>query len=314
MPRPGSNEVLVRMRAASLNRRDLMLAQGALGIPIGEQGIIPLSDGAGEVVEVGSQVARFAVGDRVAPTFFQSWIAGTVNASDLPNTLGGPLEGVLAQFRALHESGLVRIPPHLSFEEAATLPCAAVTAWNALLEGNALRLGETVLVMGVGGVSLFALQFARSAGARVIAIASTDDKLTYLRKLGAADGINFSSHPDWGGEIMRLTAGEGVDHILDIGGARSLPQAIASVAIGGCVNVIGMMSVGAVEFSPLIAKSAIVRGIAVGSRTMFETMNRAMHLNAIRPIIGMTMDWQRAQEAYTYMEGNEHFGKIVLTL
>jgi NADPH:quinone reductase-like Zn-dependent oxidoreductase len=312
-PRPAAGEVLVRMRAASLNRRDLMLVQGALGIPIAEQGIIPLSDGAGEVVEVGAEVSRFTVGDRVAPAFFQTWISGTLRTSDLPTTLGGPREGVLTEYRALPESGLVRIPSRLSFEEGATLPCAAVTAWNALLEGRALRLGETVLVMGVGGVSLFALQFALRAGARVIAIASTDEKVTRLLQLGASAGINFSAHPEWNGEVMRLTDGTGVDHILDIGGAKSLPQAMASVAIGGSINVIGMMTLGPVEFWPLIGKSATVRGIAVGSRTMFEAMNRAMYLNDIHPIIGVTMDWQQAEQAYACMEGNQHVGKIVLT-
>jgi NADPH:quinone reductase-like Zn-dependent oxidoreductase len=302
------------MRAASLNRRDLMLVQGALGIPIAEQGIIPLSDGAGEVVAVGAEVSRFTVGDRVAPAFFQSWISGALRTSDLPTTLGGPREGVLAEYCALPESGLVRIPSHLSFEEAATLPCAAVTAWNALLEGRALRLGETVLVMGVGGVSLFALQFALRAGARVIAIASTDEKVTRLLQFGASAGINFSSHPDWSGEVMRLTDGAGVDHILDIGGAKSLPQAMAAVAVGGSINVIGMMTMGPVEFWPLIGKSAVVRGIAVGSRTMFEAMNRAMYLNDIHPIIGVKMDWRQAAQAYACMEGNKHVGKIVLTV
>jgi NADPH:quinone reductase-like Zn-dependent oxidoreductase len=302
------------MRAASLNRRDLMLAHGVVGIAIPEQGIIPLSDGAGEVVEVGAGVTRLAAGDRVAPAFFQSWISGALRTSDLPTTLGGPREGVLAEYCALPESGLVQIPSHLAFEEAATLPCAAVTAWNALLEGRALRLGETVLVMGVGGVSLFALQFALKAGARVIAIASTDEKLTRLLQFGASAAINFSSHPEWSSEVMRLTDGAGVDHILDIGGAKSLPQAIASVAVGGSINVIGMMTAGPVEFSPLIAKSAVARGIAVGSRTMFQTMNRAMYLNDIHPVIGLTLDWHQAAQAYAYMEGSKHVGKIVLTI
>lgn len=314
MPRPTPRQVLVRMRAASLNRRDLMLAEGALGMLLPPQGIIPLSDGCGEVVEIGTEVNRFAVGDRVAATFFPTWISGTVTPRDLPTTLGGPLDGVLAEYCALDEAALVGVPAHLSYEEAATLPCAAVTAWNALFEGRPLRLGQTVLVMGAGGVSMFVLQFARAAGARVIGVSSSETKLEHMRNLGAWRTINYAAKPDWASEVMQLTDHLGADHVVDVGGAESLPKSIASVAIGGCVSVVGVMTFGGVELAPLIAKSAIVRGIAVGSRDMFEAMNRAIANNDIHPVIGRKMGWHQVADAYTYMKSGTHAGKIVLSL
>lgn len=314
IPRPAPRQVLVRMRAASLNRRDILLADGQYGMSIPADGIIPLSDGAGDVVDVGSEVTRFAVGDRVASVFFQSWISGTIRHEDLPNTLGGPRDGVLAEYCVLDEQSLVRVPAHLSFEEAATLPCAAVTAWNALFEGKPLRLGQTVLVMGAGGVSLFALQFAKAAGARVIAISSSDARLERMRALGAWGTVNYAAHSDWSKEVLRLTDQQGVDHIVDIGGAESLPKSIAAVALGGSVSVVGIMTFGGVELAPLIGKSATVRGVAVGSRDMFETMNRAMLHNDIHPIIGCQMNWQQVSEAYANMKSSTHVGKIALLI
>jgi NADPH:quinone reductase-like Zn-dependent oxidoreductase len=313
-PRPAARQVLVRMKAASLNRRDIMLAEGQLGISLPSEGLIPLSDGAGEVVEIGAEVTRFAPGDRVAAAFFQTWISGTVTPRDLPKTLGGPLDGVLAEYCALDEAGLVHVPVHLSYEEAAALPCAAVTAWNALFEGKALRLGQTVLVMGAGGVSMFALQFARAAGARVIAISSNETRLEHMRNLGAWRTINYAENPDWAYKVMQLTDQQGADHIVDIGGAESLPKSIASVAIGGCVSVVGIMTCGGVEFAPLIAKSAVMRGIAVGSRDMFESMNRALVTNDIHPVVGRRMNWCRIADAYAYMKSGAHIGKIVVSL
>jgi NADPH:quinone reductase-like Zn-dependent oxidoreductase len=313
-PRPMPRQVLVRMRAASLNRRDIMLAEDRLGVPIPPHGMIPLSDGSGDVVEVGAEVTRFAPGDRVAGAFFQTWISGTVTPRDLPMTLGGPLDGVLAEYCALDEAGLVHVPEHLSYEESSTLPCAAVTAWNALFEGKPLRMGQTVLVMGAGGVSMFALQFARAAGARVIAISSNESRLEHMRNLGAWRTINYLSNPDWSNSLMQLTEQRGADHVVDIGGAESLPKSIASVAMGGCVSVVGVMTFGGVELAPLIAKSATLRGIAVGSRDMFEAMNRAMVNNDLHPVIGQRMNWHQVADAYAHMKSGAHIGKIVLSL
>jgi NADPH:quinone reductase-like Zn-dependent oxidoreductase len=264
-------------------------------------------------VEIGAEVTRFAVGDRVAGAFFQTWISGTATSRDLSMTLGGPLDGVLAEYRALDEAGLVHAPAHLSYQEAATLPCAAVTAWNALFEGKPLRLGQTVLVMGAGGVSVFALQLARAAGARVIAISSNESRLEHMRNLGAWRTINYASNPDWTKDVMQLTDQQGADHIVDIGGADSLDKSIASVAIGGSVSVVGVMTFGGVELAPLIAKSATLRGIAVGSRDMFEAMNRALVNNDIHPVIGRQMNWHQVADAYAYMKSGTHIGKIVVS-
>src|SRR6202522_58190 len=239
---------------------------------------------------------------------FQTWISGTVTPQDLPMTLGGPLDGVLAEYCALDEAGLVHVPEHLSYEESSTLPCAAVTAWNALFEGKPLRMGQTVLVMGAGGVSMFALQFARAAGARVIAISSNESRLEHMRNLGAWRTINYLSNPDWPNSLMQLTEQRGADHVVDIGGAESLPKSIASVAMGGCVSVVGVMTFGGVELAPLIAKSATLRGIAVGSRDMFEAMNRAMVNNDLHPVIGQRMNWHQVADAYAHMKSGAHIG------
>lgn len=312
-PRPGPGEVLVRLRAASLNFRDLLIAKGSynpkLPLPL-----IPLSDGAGEVVETGPGVSRFRPGDRVAGIFMQGWIAGRLTQEKARTALGGDLPGVLTEHIVLHEEGLVRIPAHLSFEEAATLPCAAVTAWQATVEAG-IQPGETVLVLGTGGVSLFALQFARLAGARVIATSSSDEKLARARELGASDGINYRAQPDWDKRVRQLTGGQGVDLVVEVGGAGTLARSLQAVRLAGRIALIGVVAgAGEVDFLPVIMKSLRVQGIFVGSREMFERMNRAIEADGLRPTVDRVFPFEEAVEALRHLERGAHFGKVVIRL
>src|SRR5581483_3477861 len=271
-PAPGHGQVLVRVRACSLNYRDLAVVRGtyARGLKLP---LIPLSDGAGEVVEVGPGVTRFAAGDRVAAIFMQSWIAGGPREEYARSALGGALDGMLAEYVALDQAGLVAIPAHLTYEDAATLPCAAVTAWNALVSEGRLKSGDTVLVLGSGGVSVFALQFARMAGARVIATSSSEDKLARLLELGASDGVNYRTTPEWDKRVRELTAGRGVDHVVEVGGAGTLARSLGAVRQGGRVSLIGVLTgAGQVDPTPVLRKAVTLQGIFVGSREMFDEM------------------------------------------
>ena len=310
--RVGSGQVRVRIRAASLNYRDLVLARGGYG-PKQRFPLVPLSDGAGEVTEVGEGVTRVKPGDRVAGTFFQRWIAGDLTDDAFTSALGGFLDGVLAEHVILDAGGLVHVPPYLSDEEAACLPCAAVTAWNALMVEGRLQAGDTVLVQGTGGVSLFALQIARMAGARVIATSSSDAKLERAREMGASNGINYREVPDWHKPVREMTGGRGVDHVVEVGGAGTLERSLRAVRRGGHVALIGVLSGGG-EINPLPILSNVVRvqGIYVGSREMFEAMNRAFALNEIRPVVDRVFDFGEAPEAYRYLESGAHFGKVVI--
>lgn len=314
-PRPGRRQVLVRMRAASLNYRDLMIISGRYGSGQVRPGLIPLSDGAGEVAEIGPDVTRFGVGDRVAGIFHQAWLAGEITKDSLGSALGGDLDGVLAEYVLFEEDGLVFLPPHLSFEEGATLPCAAVTAWDALFCHRPLQPGQSVLTLGTGGVSIFALQFARAAGARVIATSSSDEKLERVRALGASDGINYRTTPEWHENVLRLTAGRGVDHVVEVGGAGTLPRSLAAVRTGGSVSVIGLVAGGG-EINPLvlIPKAVAMQGIYVGSRQTFETMNRAITEHEIHPVIDRTFAFEQVREAYRYLESGAHLGKVVIRI
>jgi NADPH:quinone reductase-like Zn-dependent oxidoreductase len=313
-PKPGPGEALVRIRAASLNYRDLLVAKGIYGrnLPLP---LIPLSDGAGEVVEVGPGVSRVRPGDRVAAAFMVGWIDGGPSEAKAKSALGGAIDGVLAEARAFPQDGLVPIPEHLSYEEASTLPCAAVTAWHALMVGRGLHPGETVLVQGTGGVSLFALQFARLAGARVIATSSRDDKLARARQLGASAGINYKAQPDWDAEARALTGGVGVDHVVEVGGAGTLGKSFRAARIGGRISVIGVLSgAGDVGFVPILMKNLEVQGIFVGSRVMFEAMNRAITLHQLRPVVDRVFDFEQATDALNYLESGVHFGKVVIRI
>jgi NADPH:quinone reductase-like Zn-dependent oxidoreductase len=311
---PTGTKVLVRMRAASLNYRDLMVAKGVysknLPLPL-----IPLSDGAGEVVEVGEAVTRWKVGDRVAPIFMQSWIAGEVSPEIGKSALGGGIDGVLREYGLFDQDGLVAIPGYLSFEEAATLPCAAVTAWHALVTKGGIKSGDSVLVMGTGGVSIFALQIAKLSGARVIATSSSDAKMKKLKELGASDTINYKEHDDWDRKVTELTGGRGVDHVVEVGGAGTLDKSMRAVRMAGYIAMIGVLSgAGSADPRPLVMKTIHLQGIYVGSRAMFEDMLRAFEMHKVRPVIDKTFKMEQVKEALEYMESGKHFGKIVLTL
>ena len=313
-PRPNHGEVLMRVRAVSLNYRDLALIRGGMRALM-KTPLVPVSDGAGEVLEAGPGVTRFKPGDRVAAIFTQNWIAGSPSANNYSSSLGGGIDGMLSEQVVLNENGLVRIPDYLTDEEAASLPCAAVTSWNALVTAGELKAGDSVLVMGTGGVSIFALQFARMHGARVIATSSSDAKLARLRELGASDVINYRTTESWEKRVLELTGGAGVDHVVEIGGAGTLPKSFAAIATGGRISLIGILTgLGEVNPMPILFKNACLQGILVGSREMFEEMLRAMEANAMRPVIDRRFPFEQAREAYRYLESGAHFGKVCITL
>ena len=314
-PEPGRGQVLVRLRAASLNYRDLLICEGRYPFAINLDRMIPVSDGAGEVVALGEGVRRFQGGERVAGIFSQSWLGGAQVADMWRTALGGAVDGVLAEYRVFDEDGLVTLPESLSFEEGATLPCAAVTAWNALYGLKPLRAGETVLTLGTGGVSIFAIQLARAAGARVIATSSSDAKLERAKALGAHDTINYRSHPDWQHEVRRLTDDAGVDHVVEVGGTGTLPRSIASTRPGGHVGLIGLLAQGeAIDPLAILGASCIVRGVAVGSREMFEDMNRSFALHRIEPVIDRVYAFDEAPAALADLAKATHVGKIVIRI
>ncbi|HEX8398548.1 MAG TPA: NAD(P)-dependent alcohol dehydrogenase [Pyrinomonadaceae bacterium] len=312
-PRPQANQVVVKFHAASLNYRDLMMVKGAYN-PRAKLPAVPFSDGAGEIVAIGKNVQKWKIGDRVCPIFTQGWIEGEPSAAKNRTTLGGgDLDGVLREFGAFDEQSLVKIPEHLSYEEAATLPCTGVTAWNALVMSGKLKAGETVLTLGTGGVSIFAVQFAKTFGAKIIATSSSDEKLEKLKSLGASETINYKLTPDWDKEVLRLTEKNGVDHVVEVGGAGTLAKSINSVKIGGHVAVIGALSgAGEVNPIPILMRSIKLQGIFVGSRAMFEAMNRAIETNRIKPVIDRTFAFEETPDALRYMESGAHFGKIVI--
>jgi NADPH:quinone reductase-like Zn-dependent oxidoreductase len=311
-PRPGRRQVLVKVAACSLNFRDLAIALGTYRMPVLEN-LIPLSDGAGEVVEVGGDVTRLKVGERVAGCFFQGWVGGPIRADLVRRALGGSLPGMLAEYAVLDDDGVVRLPEHLSFEEGATLPCAAVTAWQALAVHGPLAAGETVLIQGTGGVSVFALQFARMMGAQVIATSSSDAKLARARALGAAHGVNYTSHPDWDKEVLKLTGGYGVDHVVEVGGAGTLERSLNSVRIGGRISVIGVLT-GSAQINPnfILGRRAWVQGMSVGSTEMFEAMNRAIAAARLRPVIDKVFPFDEARAALHHLHSGAQFGKVVV--
>lgn len=313
-PTPGPHDIVVRVHAVSLNYRDLLHVLGY--VDTDRWPLVPCSDGAGEVVAVGSHVARFRTGDRVAGTFFQRWDAGGITQDVMESALGGRLPGMLAQHVCLHENGAVSIPPGWSYVQAATLPCAALTAWHALVAKGRLAAGETVLVLGTGGVSLFALQIAKMHGARVILTSSSDDKIARARALGADETINYRQHPDWEARVLELTGGRGVDHVIELGGAGTLQKSIASVRTGGHVWLIGVLTgfEAKVDPLPILFKSVDVQGIYVGSREMFEAMNRAFAANGLTPVIDRTFPFREAREAFHCMQAAGHFGKLVVTV
>ena len=313
-PHPGPRQVLIRVRATSLNYRDHLVATGRYFIAL-ERHTIPLSDAAGEVTAVGAAVTRFKPGDRVAGTFLQVWKDGPRPPE--ADALGVPLDGTLAEYIALDEDGVVAVPESLTFEEAATLPCAGVTAWNALMvAGRAVKPGDIVLCLGTGGVSMFALQFARAAGAKVIVTSSSDTKLQRALAAGATDGINQTQFPDWEKEVGRVTRGRGVDHVIEIGGAGTLSRSYQVIGFGGKVALIGFLAPQGGDSNPfpLMMKAGSLHGIGVGSTQMFEDMNAAIDINRIKPIVDKVFPFDDAESAFRHLGSRNFVGKIVISL
>lgn len=309
-------EVRMRVHAVSLNYRDLMVASGNYLVNVDDP-IIPCSDGAGEVLAVGSGVTRLQVGDRVAGSFFPYWQDGRTAPEKIRHALGGDIDGMLAEEVILHEDALVKIPPQLSFVEASTMPCAGVTAWNAIFESsNGIRPGDTVLLLGTGGVSVLGLQLARAAGLRTIITSSSDEKLQRARELGAHHTINYRSTPEWQEEVLRLTHGRGAEVVLEVGGQGTVNRSVASAAMGGSVAIIGGVSGFGGEVNPatLLASAKRLVGIFVGSRKMLEDVLRFAAATDLKPVVDRVFTFDQAREAYRYMESGSHFGKVVIAV
>jgi NADPH:quinone reductase-like Zn-dependent oxidoreductase len=310
VPAPGPGEVLVRVRATSLNYRDLMMVRR------GRRGIVPLSDGAGEVAAVGAGVRSVAEGDLVAGTFFSHWPAGRITAAVHDSALGGAVDGMLAEYVVLPEHGVIAVPRGWTAEQASTLPCAGLTAWNALVEGAPVKAGQTVLLLGTGGVSVFGLQFGRMLGARTIITSSSDDKLASMADLGADVGINYGAHPRWSEIVLEETGGVGADLVLEVGGAGTLAQSMACTRHGGQIALIGILTGPSGEVNPglLVGRSVDLRGLYVGSREMFAEMNAAIDTNGLDPLIDRVFPFEQAGEAYDYLASQAHIGKVVIAV
>jgi NADPH:quinone reductase-like Zn-dependent oxidoreductase len=312
-PEPGPGEVLVKIHAVSFNYRDLLVVKGLYN-PRMALPRIPCSDGAGEVIATGSQVTRWKPGDRAAGIFMQNWLDGPPTPAKVRGALGGDIDGMLTEFVVLHESGLVRIPEHLSYAEAATLPCAAVTAWNALASAK-LMPGATILIQGTGGVSLFALQFAKLAGLRVLGVSSSHEKLERARSLGLDAGLNYRDTPGWDRWVLDQTDGEGVDLVVEVGGVGTLPHSLRAVRMGGLIAQIGVLSAPAeaIPLPMILHKQARIQGIYVGSRQDFEGMNRAIAKTCLRPVLEC-QPWAQTRQVLEQMEAGVHFGKLAVNL
>lgn len=316
IPKPGPGQVLVKLKAASLNYRDTAVVSGHYPAPR-LPAVVPCSDGCGEVVEIGADVKRVQVGDRVAPLFFQDWISGPRKAEYVHTALGAGLDGCLQEYLCLEERGVSKVPSHLSDAEVATLPCAALTAWNTLFCAGQVKAGDTVVVQGTGGVSMFALQFARMAGARVIATSSSDAKLEQAAQLGATDLINYKTTPKWGAAVQKLTGGKGADMVVEVGGVGTMTESLKAIGIDGFVGVIGVLSGGAGGEMPtglIMGKSARIAGIAVGNRDWFEDMCEAIDIAGLRPVIGARFSFEQSKDAFATMIGQSAVGKIVIEM
>jgi NADPH:quinone reductase-like Zn-dependent oxidoreductase len=313
MPKPGHRQVLVKVAACSLNYRDIGIVHGRYSQWSGEN-IIPLSDGAGEVIEIGQNVQRVKVGDRVCGCFFQRWSGGQPSSLTPASALGGAIDGMLAEYVVLEEDGVVKAPEHLSLQEAATLPCAAVTAWHAMVEHAKLIAGQSVLLLGTGGVSIFGLQLAKAMGLEIVITSSSDEKLARAKQMGAHHGINYKTTPDWEKAAVKLTNG-GVDAVVEVGGPGTFGRSLAAIRPGGKVSMIGSLSA-VVDISPnaIRARRANVQAISVGSTEMFEAMNRAISVNKIKPVIDKVLPFDDTPAAYRHLESATHFGKVVISV
>jgi len=308
-----ADEVLVKMKACSLNYRDLLIPLGGY-VRNDVRPITPLSDGAGEVIAIGSDVTTVKAGDRVMGNFFQDWVSGPMNTAGLHSALGGAINGTLSDYFVLKAHGTVSIPEHLSYEEAATLPCAAVTAWHALVSLGNLKAGETVLLLGTGGVSIIGLQLAKAIGAKVIITSSSDEKLERARTMGADHLINYRKTPEWEQEVLAITGGKGVDNVLEVGGVGTFEKSIASTKVNGIVSMIGLLTgaEGAAFNLSVVFNLLKVHGIYVGSVDMFNTMNEFIAKHSIKPVVDKVFSFSNAQQAYHYLAEAKHFGKVVI--
>jgi NADPH:quinone reductase-like Zn-dependent oxidoreductase len=314
-PKPGPGEVLVAVKAVSLNYRDLMVVEGRYN-PKMALPRIPCSDGAGEVLAVGDGVSKVKAGDRVAGIFMQNWIDGKPAAAKQKGALGGDIDGMLAERVILHEPGVVKVPDHLTWEEAATLPCAGVTAWNAVTRTGQVRSCDTVVIQGTGGVSIFALQFARLAGARVIGTSSSEEKLAKAKDLGLDAGFNYRKNPEWAKWVMHETNGVGADLVIEVGGAGTFAQSLKAVRTGGTIAQIGILSQTSepLQIGPILHNQIRVQGIYVGSRADFEEMNAAISLHRLQPSIDEVFPFKNAPDAFRSMANGSHFGKLVIAV
>jgi NADPH:quinone reductase-like Zn-dependent oxidoreductase len=313
MPSVGPGQVLVKMHAAALNFRDLLVVTGQF--PRAQQEVIvPLCDGAGEVVEAGADVTTVKIGDRVTPLYNQRWMAGEMQDSDTAWSIGGCLDGVAAEYRVFDEMGVLKFPDHLSYEEAATLPCAGVTVWNALHGPRPLAAGDTLLTLGTGGVSIHALQMAKAAGAEVIVTSSSDEKLARAKALGADHVINYGATPDWDVPVRAITGGRGVDHVIENGGGGTMLRSIKSTRRGGWIHIIGLIAPGEIDPVHILLSGVTVRGQEVGSREMFAAMNRSLAHSKIKPVVDKVFAFDQLPAALDELGEGRHFGKLVLSI
>ena len=313
-PKAGPGQVVVKMNASSLNYRDLVVPNRGYGSHTGNLPLIPVSDGAGVVAEVGPGVQRVAVGDRVCPTYFQRWVSGEPNLERLTQSLGGPIDGTMTDYMCLSEDGVSKLPAHLSDIEAATLPCAALTAWSALVTTSHIRPGVRVLVQGCGGVALFAVAFAKMLGAHVTVISSSDERIERVKTLGADAAVNYRTTPEWAKATRDITGGRGYDLILELGGEKTLPQSLRCIRPGGTVAMIGILSGSAMATSLglIITRQVRLQGVTVGHRDGFEAMLRAIELHQIKPVVDRVFAFEELKEAMAYLQSGAQFGKVCL--
>ncbi|MBQ0783924.1 MAG: NAD(P)-dependent alcohol dehydrogenase [Amphritea sp.] len=314
IPKPGLGQVLVKMSASALNFRDLVVPERGYGRRTGELPLIPVSDGIGEVVEIGKGVTRVAIGDRVCPTFFQNWLGGEPNDDRFSQALGGPLDGTMAEYMCLSQEGVVKVAEHLTNIEAAGLPCAALTAWSALATNSVTRPGDKILIQGSGGVALFALQFAKLFGAHVTMISSSEEKIERLKAMGADATINYQQTPEWSKASREITGGKGFDHIVELGGEKTLPQSLGCVRAGGTISMIGMLS-GlnlSASLGPVITRQICLQGVTVGHRDGFEAMMKAIELHNIKPVVDCEFGFEELKIGLDYIRSGAQFGKVCI--
>lgn len=313
-PTAGPGQVLVQMKASSLNYRDLVVPERGYGSFTGTLPLIPISDGVGTVCEVGPDVRRVAVGDRVCPTYFQNWTSGEPDLERLTQSLGGPVDGTMTEIMCLSEQGVVKVPAHLTDAQAASLPCAALTAWSALTTGSTIKSGDRVLIQGCGGVALFAVQFARLLGAHVTVITSSEERMARVRQLGADAVINYRAVPEWAKATRDITLGRGYDLIVELGGEKTLPQSLRCIRPGGTIAMIGILSGSTLTTSLglIVTRQVRLQGVTVGHRDGFEAMIRAIDQHQVQPVVDRVFDFEDLKEAMAYLKSGAQFGKVCI--